>query len=249
MEETTIYRWLHPEIIRWEREGESPASGYAFRRWTCLHLSFEHFTISRSVNLFQTNANEIASSYNIEKVLVDYEALSDIERKALISKERQFDGVVENPTPDGFALEATGEFKESDTIMCHHVDNFEGKDGKPWFMPIPRRLKGVSVSLVPFGRQHGGMYRRDDDSFVRIHVSVDSKVIEGILRDLNASSEKKRIELSFQARLFDFTDFRNVGPMDDYSPEQYLLMPYNQTSVPVILDNIRIVLYERSSRI
>ncbi|MQU83078.1 hypothetical protein [Sinorhizobium meliloti] len=247
MEEKTTYRWLHPEIIRWERQGESPDSGYAFRRWTYLNLSFDHFTINRSVNFFRTDADEIASSYNIEKVLADYEALSDAEKKALISKEHQFDSVVENTNPDGFAFEATGEFKESDTIMCLHVDNFEGKDAKPWFVPTPRRLKRVSVSLVPFSRQHGGMYRRGDDSVVRIQVSVDSNVIEGILRDLNASSERKRIELSFQARLFDFTDFSDVGPMDDYSPGQYLLMPYNQTSVPVILDSIQVVLYERSS--
>jgi len=143
-EEKVDYKWLHPDVIAWQRDGNT--QGYLFRTWAILNLDFEHFEITKSRFYHQTPSSlDIVSTYELDKHLEKYQLLSPSEKKERLADKHYLSTVTADDGIDGFRLFANTEIPGDFRVHCAYVDDFEGKSSDDWH-PTPFFLKKLGKS-------------------------------------------------------------------------------------------------------
>lgn len=238
-EDKVTYQWVHPDVITWGRNGQ--VQGHLFRSWEVLKMDFDHFSIMRSRHFRSAPSSlDIVSTHDLEKHLEHYNSLSAEEKRERLSDKHYLQGIYDEDHLDGYLFHATGDLPEDFRVHRDQVENFGGKDSSGW-QPNPRMLKTIEVVLGPSKRQHGGFYCLDALPTPSLSLSVDPEVFEGVLADLISSPEKKRVTLTFQVLLWEYHRPHADGGRG------MLFFPYNTRSVPAILNNILVTMYERKA--
>lgn len=160
------------------------------------------------------------------------------EKKERLSDKHYLKDIYDDDHVDGYQFHALGILPEDFRVHRAHVDNFEGKASSGWH-PSPRMLKNIEVILGPSKRQSGGFYCLDSLPSPSLSVTVEPDVFSGVLDDLNSSPEKKRVSLTFQVLLWYYYNPHSDGG------HSMLFFPYNKSSVPAILRDISVTMFER----